>query len=57
MPAAYIQMYFKLVFIMEANTMNPDDADESSLIGICIVCNIGFQNKPSNEHGWKRVKR
>ena len=40
LPAAYIQMLFKLDFIMEAITMNPDQTAllGSSLIWIHNVC-------------------
>ena len=40
---AYIQMHFRLISIMEANsanTMNPDQ-EQSDLVH--IVCNVGFK--------------
>ena len=40
-----INVHFRLLLIMEANTMNPDQtAPKSSLIWVHIVCNIGFQS-------------
>ena len=36
---AYIQVYFRLDFFMEANTKNPD---RSSLIWVHIDYNIGY---------------
>ena len=45
MPAANIQMHFKLHFIMEANTMIPDQTAplRCSLIRVHIVCIIAYQ--------------
>ena len=41
----FIQMHFKLDFIMEVNTINPDKtAPWSSLIRVHIFCNIGYQS-------------
>ena len=41
---AYIQVYFWLDFIMEANTMYPDQTAPlgSNLIWVHIVCNTGY---------------
>ena len=39
--AAYIQVYFRLDFIMDANTMNPDHTARS-LIWVHIICKIGY---------------
>ena len=38
--AAYIQMHFRLLLIMEANTMNPSEQTDLDP----IVCNIGYQS-------------
>ena len=41
--AAYIQVHFRLDFIMEANTLNPvQTAPRSSLICVHFICNIGY---------------
>ena len=43
--AAYMQVHFKLDFIMKANTINHDQtAPFSSLICVHIVCNLGYLN-------------
>ena len=39
MSVAKIQVHFRLHFIMEANTINPE---RRSLIWVHIVCNIGY---------------
>ena len=44
--AAYIQVHFKLDFIMEANTMN---LYQTALIWVHIVCNIGYSRKWADE--------
>ena len=36
-PAAYIQVHFRLDFIMEASTMNPDQTKGSSLIWAILI--------------------
>ena len=42
--ATFIQMHFRLLLIMEENTMNPDQtAPKSSLIWVHIVCNVVIQ--------------
>ena len=41
MSAANIQMHLRLVFVMEATTINPDQTDPKSiLILVHIVCNL-----------------
>ena len=48
--AEYIQLLFRLLFTMEANTMNPDQtAPNSSLIWVHIVCNLSYQSKSEDE--------
>ena len=39
-------MHFRLLLIMEANTVNPDQTAPkgSSLIWVHYVCNIGYQS-------------
>ena len=51
MSAAYIQVHFRLDFIMEANTMNSDQTAPLVL----IVCNIGYllKNKQSTDLDWQ----
>ena len=41
MSTAYIQVHFRLDFIMKANTMNPIQTG-SNLIWVYIVSNIGY---------------
>ena len=51
MSAAYIQEHFRLDFVMEANTMNPDQTAPrgSSLNWVHIVCNIGYLNTKADQ--------
>ena len=43
--AAYIQIHLKLDFIMEANTMNPDQTAPK----VHIVCNMGYPRRSRRE--------
>ena len=45
MSVAYIQMHFRLVFIMEVKLMSPG----YNLHNVHIVCNIGCQTTSSDE--------
>ena len=50
MSAAYIHLLSRLLFTMEANSMNPDQtASKSSLIRVHIVCNISYQSKSEDK--------
>ena len=45
MSAAYIQMHFKLLLIMEVNTMNPDQiAQKGAVWSVFILFALGFQS-------------
>ena len=45
--AAYIQIHLKLDFIMEENTMNPDQTAPK----VHIVCNMGYPRTEADERG------
>ena len=61
----YIQLHFRLVFIMKANTVNPDQTAPSdcslgsSLIWVHSVCNTGYLRTEADErandksHDWR----
>ena len=46
MSAAYIQEHFRLDFIMEVITMNPDQsAPKGAVCYVHIVCNLSYLRK------------
>ena len=53
---AYIIMHFRLDFIIEANTMNPDQTAPlgSSLIWVHSVCNVGYESTQTDERSRER---
>ena len=54
--ATYIEVHFRLDFVIESNTMNPDPLG-SSLIWVHIVCNIGYQSTYADESRQQELKR
>ena len=50
MSAAYIQMYLRLLLIMEAKHYEPWSDSASSLFWVYCVCNIGYQSGRADDN-------